>query len=155
MRSTLDRLKWLGRLVRLAQTAKRLNDFSDKQNTLYCGLSGNDVRNLERYGAIIPNDPDGNLTPEEHAISSEGSQYVGFTRDRAVAVEFANSGPDPSGYVVTIDAEGANYAGKLVEHDTTGYSAETAAYVKAESEVFIRGSIPISALRTTEKVDED
>lgn len=146
--------RWFRRLFKAADAAKTLNDLNDRQNTLYRGLSGNDVRNLEEQGAILPDDPKGGLTPEEHALGHEGSQFVSFTTDRETAVRFATRGPDPSGIVVTIDAQGAAIAGVLVQHDTTDYSERAHSLVDQESEVLIEGAIPRRALRWIEEVEK-
>jgi hypothetical protein len=138
----------LGKAFGLASTAQQLSESNDEQNTLYRGLSGRDVRSLERSGQITANDPAGRLTPEQHALDSTGSQFISFTTDRAVAENFATTGPDPGGYVVTIDGQSAAMSGRLVVHTgIAGYSAQARSNVLSESEVLIIGPVPWQTFR--------
>lgn len=108
--------------------------------------SRRDVQNLVDHGAIMPNDLNGNLTMEEHAIDSTGSQYISLTTDPKVAEEFATSGTNPSGLVAEIDGQKAMLAGGLRAHDPSKYGPEARNNVLDESEVLHEGPITVGAL---------
>jgi hypothetical protein len=130
------------RLAMLLTAAKKLEELNNENNTFYRGLSGEDVVNLNTHHAILPKNPDGNVTPEKHALGSEGSQFVSLTVDRGMAEWFASNGPDPSHLVVVIDGQRLQKAGVLVFHNVSNYSPEARTNVQIEGEV-LATKVPI------------
>jgi RHS repeat-associated protein len=71
---------------------------------LYRGLRPADIESLSRYGAILPKNPAARATPDQHILQQvRATQWVSLTRDPAVAARYSQSGPTPTGMVITID----------------------------------------------------
>jgi len=126
--------------------AEALEQLNNDQNALYRGLSQRDIQNLLDHGAILPNDLNGTLSMEEHAISSAGSQYISLTADPDIAEEFATGGPIPSGLVAEFDGQKLEFSGRLRHHDVSKYGSVARAHVLDESEVLYEGRIPVGAI---------
>jgi len=113
--------------------------------TLYRGLSNRDVRNLARYGAVLPQIP-GNrtVTPEQHVLERP-SGFVSMTRSLEVAAQFATQGPDPSGIVIAIDS--GRVPGTIdTGRGQGGLRSSEARDTAAEEQEVLTTSIPLTAI---------
>lgn len=126
--------------------AEALEQLNNDQNALYRGLSQRDIKNFLDHGTILPNDVNGKLSMEEHAIDSTGSRYISLTTDPSIAEDFATGGANPSGLVADFDGQKLEFSGGLKHHDVSKYGAEARGNVLHESEVLYEGRIPVGAI---------
>lgn len=142
-------VRGLGRLAGLLGLAVELEQLNNRRNLLYRGLSIADVNNIISQGGVLPSNPSGTLTPEQHSLDSGNSQFISLTRDPAQAARFA-IGPfgsdNSSGLVAVYDGQKLLFSGLLVYHNPSGYSAEARLNVFLEQEVLATPIVPNGAL---------
>jgi hypothetical protein len=84
-------------------------------------------------GTVVPGDPEGEMTPEEHNLLDESaiSPFTSWSYSEDIAIRFARS-RGPGGVVLRLPIDDARKEG-------TGWSWETSPDYKNEQEILLRG----------------
>jgi hypothetical protein len=91
------------------------------------------MRAAAAKGIVVPGDPNGNTTPEEHNLLDEStrSPFTSWTYSEAIARRFANS-KGPGGVLLRLPSDGPPSRGE-------GWSWQQSPDFHNEQEILLRG----------------